>query len=66
MNMTEDEYIIVTNRAKVSTAMSILRDVMPPDDKKELAEWRKIIVSLENVEARLWEAINIRMTETRR
>ncbi|MGB4847219.1 MAG: hypothetical protein WBP41_04835 [Saprospiraceae bacterium] len=64
--MTEDEYIIVTNRAKVSTAMSILRDVMPPDDKKELAEWRKIIVSLENVEARLWEAINIRMTETRR
>lgn len=64
--MTEDEYIILTNRAKVSTAMSILRDVMPPDDKKELAEWRKIIVSLENVEARLWEAINIRMTETRR
>jgi len=30
--MTETQYIIATNRAKVSMALAVLRDVSPGDD----------------------------------
>ena len=30
--MTETKYIIVTNKAKVSMALAVLRDVSPGDD----------------------------------
>ena len=30
--MTETQYIIATNRAKVSMALTVLRDVSPGDD----------------------------------
>ena len=58
--MTESEYIIATNRVKVSASITILRDVLPGDGeeygimKDDLAE---IIEKLSSAERKLFSSI---------
>ena len=56
--MTETEYIIATNRVKVSAAKKLIEDVLPGanygiSDKHHKA----IYLHLENAEARLWKSM---------
>lgn len=40
--MTEDEYVLVGNLSRVRAAMSVLRDVMLPDDVF-LSMWQALV-----------------------
>jgi len=59
--MTEAEYLRATNRAKVSMAMSILREVLPGDDygitENELCEITK---RLREAEDKLFASYNLK------
>lgn len=62
--MTEKQYIIATNRVKVSLALQILRDVFPGDEygitATELSHIRR---SLSLIETRLFGATKIEEPE---
>lgn len=55
--MKESEYIIATNRVKVSAALTIVRDVLPGEDygisQKDLSE---IYIRLSDAEERLFKS----------
>lgn len=62
--MTEKQYIVATNRVKVSMALMILRDVLPGDDygitTNEINQIRK---PLTLIEARMFGATEIEQEE---
>lgn len=58
--MTEEQYIIATNRAKVSLALHIMRDVM--DGEKygvDCAEYAEVRVILSQLEKDLFAKVKI-------
>ena len=55
--ITENEYIRFTNRTKVSTALTIMRDVLPGDDWGITEETHQQIVNLlREAELRLFDS----------
>lgn len=58
--LKENEYIIITNRVKVSAALTILRDVLSGDDygitDKQLSE---ITTNLRTTEEKLFSLIEL-------
>ena len=53
--MKEQDYIIVTNRVKISSAISLLGDVSVGQDYKiDQDDFRKILKTLREIETRLF------------
>ena len=61
--MKERDYIIATNRAKITMALGILRDVLPANNVQEYGvmcnEISQIKASLSRMESRLFSMIEI-------
>ena len=58
--MKETEYIIITNRVKISNAIKILRDVLPEKNYGvESDKFKKILAELHEIECELFSLQNI-------
>ena len=60
--MKESEYIRATNRAKVSAALVIMRDVLPDNDLNfgvTCKEQSEIIIRMRNLEEKLFSSFTL-------
>jgi hypothetical protein len=52
--MTENEYIVITNKLKASMAISVLADVLPGNEYGvDLKNFRNIMAQLKSIESKL-------------
>lgn len=59
MAMTEQEYIALVNRVRVSAALESIRDILPDDDAVPDAEHKQVVVTLRNWEKKLFKKTRI-------
>jgi hypothetical protein len=58
-NVTEEDYILLTNRVKISIALNILRDVLPlQDNVADEKELKAMCAKLAQWEEKYFEIIN--------
>lgn len=61
--MTETEYVIATNRVKISAALTLLRDVLPTCDVDDLGindkELKDLTIELRKIEKRMFDLTKV-------
>lgn len=60
--MKEEDYVLVTNKTKISSARKILSDVLPGDEYGiDEKEFRRVVSFLYSTEEKLLQACDLRL-----